>query len=483
MKHYILSIFALFAFAGIAQAQNVEGLNVSDLAMNRDNDYMTVNLQFDLSDLHVNGNRAMLYTPRIVGDKDSVDLYSIGIYGRRRYIYYVRNGESTITGPTEQSFLKSEAPEQLTYKSVIPFESWMDGARLVLVRNEYGCCNTIVDSERDEVCQWLGPLKPYTPAMAYVSPRAEAEKSRSISGQAYIDFPVNKTEIYPDYRKNPQELAKIQETIEPLAKDDDITVKSLSIKGYASPESSYANNTRLAKGRTAALKDYVNTLYHFGEDKFATSYEAEDWAGLRAYVEKSNLKNKDAILTLIDSNREPDNKEWMIKSKYPEDYAFLLQNCYPALRHSDYRIEYVIRSYTDVNEIKQVMKDKPQNLSLQEFYLVAQSYKPGSKEYNEVFETAVRMYPNDEVANLNAACNALQRGDLDAAERYLQKSGKRPETTYSYAALAFLRGDYDKAVELANQASREGVKEQSASLLDQIAKIRERVNQQVVMIK
>ncbi len=483
MKHYILSIFALFAFAGIAQAQNVEGLNVSDLAMNRDNDYMTVNLQFDLSDLHVNGNRAMLYTPRIVGDKDSVDLYSIGIYGRRRYIYYVRNGESTITGPTEQSFLKSEAPEQLTYKSVIPFESWMDGARLVLVRNEYGCCNTIVDSERDEVCQWLGPLKPYTPAMAYVSPRAEAEKSRSISGQAYIDFPVNKTEIYPDYRKNPQELAKIQETIEPLAKDDDITVKSLSIKGYASPESSYANNTRLAKGRTAALKDYVNTLYHFGEDKFATSYEPEDWAGLRAYVEKSNLKNKDAILALIDSNREPDNKEWMIKSKYPEDYAFLLQNCYPALRHSDYRIEYVIRSYTDVNEIKQVMKDKPQNLSLQEFYLVAQSYKPGSDEYNEVFETAVRMYPNDEVANLNAACNALQRGDLDAAERYLQKSGKRPETIYSYAALAFLRGDYDKAVELANQASREGVKEQSASLLDQIAKIRERVNQQVVMIK
>jgi hypothetical protein len=36
-------------------------------------------------------------------------------------------------------------------------------------------------------------------------------------------------------------------------------------------------------------------------------------------------------------------------------------------------------------------------------YLVAQTYEPGSPEFNEVFDIAVRLFPDDETANLNAA--------------------------------------------------------------------------------
>ncbi len=57
-------------------------------------------------------------------------------------------------------------------------------------------------------------------------------------------------------------------------------------------------------------------------------------------------------------------------------------------------------------------------------YLAAQDMKLGSEEYNETFEVAVRMFPDDEVANLNAANAAMARGDMKNAEYYLKKVWK-----------------------------------------------------------
>ena len=67
------------------------------------------------------------------------------------------------------------------------------------------------------------------------------------------------------------------------------------------------------------------------------------------------------------------------------------------------------------------MCERPQKLDLNEFYLAAQEYEPGTDEFTEVFETAVRMFPDDTIANLNAA-NAAMRRDYDSARRYLNEA-------------------------------------------------------------
>lgn len=54
-------------------------------------------------------------------------------------------------------------------------------------------------------------------------------------------------------------------------------------------------------------------------------------------------------------------------------------------------------------------------------FLVANTYPKGSQEFIDVFETAVRMYPDSEIANMNAATAALSRNDLISAERYLKR--------------------------------------------------------------
>lgn len=444
----------------------VDGVSVSGLEMERNGEYLVVGMTLDLRGLEVDGNRAVLLTPRLVNGTDSLDLPSVGVYGRRRYYFYVRNGESMLSGKDEKSFKASGKPDEIAYHNIIPYTGWMDGAGLTLHRSDYGCCNTLLAEQAGEIGRHSGA---FFPELVYVRPQAEISKSHSLEGSAFIDFPVDKTVIYPDYRRNASELGKIQATIDSVRGDRDVTITSVWLKGYASPESPYAHNRELAKGRTEALRAHIQQLYKFGDGTISTEYEPEDWAGLRRYVEQTNLDHRAGILDIIDSDMEPDIKEAAIKRAYPQEYRFLLQNCYPALRHTDYRIAYTIRTYTDTDEIKRLIQEQPQKLSLNEFYLAAQDYEPGTDEFTEVFETAVRMFPSDETANLNAANAAMRHGNLDLAGRYLEKAGDSPEAVYARGALAIRRKDYDTARRLLSQAKDLGL-EQAGVTLGQLEK-------------
>lgn len=467
-------ILILLLGAGLtAEAQNskqtvVDGVSVSDVKMERSGAYIAVDMNLGLKDLAVEGNRAVLLTPRLVNGSDSLDLPSIGIYGRRRYYFYVRNGESLLTDKDEMSYKASEKPDGIAYHNIVSYADWMNGAVLSLHRSDYGCCNTLLARQDGTLGRHT---EAFFPELVFVQPEAEIMKSRSLSGSAYIDFPVDQTVIYPDYRRNTVELGKIQATIDSVRNDKDVTITSVWLKGYASPESPYKHNTELAIGRTAALKKHIGQLYSFADNVIQTDYEPEDWAGLRRYVEQSNIDHRAEILALIDSDMEPDAKEWKIKRTYPEEYRFMLQNFYPALRHTDYRIDYNIRTFSDADEIKRIMAERPQKLSLNEFYLVAGQYEPGTDEFTDVFQTAVRMFPNDETANLNAANAAIRRDDFGTARRYLDKAGDSAEAAYARGALAVREGDYDTACRYLNKAKEMGL-EQAGRTLDELDKRR-----------
>ncbi len=467
MKRNLFTIVVLLlaGFACAAQTTPiVEGVSIDNLKMEKDGSHLVVETNFDLSNLDVNYNRAVLLTPMLVNGTDTLEFPSVGIYGRNRYYYYVRNGEGMLT-EEETSYRASRKPDFLPYHNMTDYQDWMNHANLVLRRNDYGCCSNLLAQ------QWgrLGDFEledEFYPTLVYIYPNAEIEKTRHLKGQAFIDFPVDETIIYPDYRRNTIELGKIQGTIDSVRNDRDITITSVWLKGFASPESPYEHNTELAIGRTAALKKYICQLYKFDESVIATEYEPENWEGLRLFVENSNINHRQEILDIIDCSLEPDSKEWKLKSTYPEEYQFLLKTCYPALRRTDYRIDYTIRTFSNIEEIKRVFLYQPGKLSLNEFYLLSKEYEPGSDAFTGVFVEAVKVFPDDEVANLNAANAAMRHGDLTTAAQYLAKAGNSPEATYARGAFAFLSGDYAKAKELFEQAEREGVEQATQTLVD-----------------
>ena len=78
--------------------------------------------------------------------------------------------------------------------------------------------------------------------------------------------------------------------------------------------------------------------------------------------------------------------------------------------------------------------------------------------------SAVKLNPNDPVANLNLANAYIERNNLEEAKRYLDASEGLPEAIHARGIVAALEGDYDAAEEYLKEAESLGVKE-SAQVL------------------
>lgn len=441
---------------------------VEGFTATRTGETMTVGMTLNLPALKVQSNRAVLLRPVISNGSDSIELPPVALYGHRRFIYYQRNFPDHMLGGKNETALRGKQLDSVfRYTGKVPFADWMDGAALALHEEEYGCCRELLDCNTlifpgiyrkpFNAMEWM-------PEMAYIWPKGVGEKTDALEGRAYVQFPVDSTVIKENFRNNFRELSKIRATIDSVRLDPDITVTEIWLKGYASPESPYSHNSDLAKGRVAAVKDYVQRLCKLDPGVMKTEFEPEDWQGLRAFVAETNLPNRDAVIELIDTDMDPDKKEQLIKKRFPADYKFLLEHSYPALRHTDYRVAYNIRRFTDIDEIKRVFRENPGKLDLNEIYLLAQSMTPGTPEYAELFDTAVRLFPNNETANLNAANTSLLEGNLDKAAARLAKAGNTAEADYARGVLAVKRGDYDGAETLFRKASAAGISQADTAL-------------------
>jgi hypothetical protein len=461
---YLVTAAMLSATPALWAQQQISGVTPGNVSVERSGKYLSVDMDVDVADLDVKGDRAVILTPWLTRGADSLALNSIGIYGRQRYYYYMRNDGTAITGEAEQSYRSSECPDHIAYHDVVDYADWMNGADLTLRRSDYGCCNKVLAAEGSDA---IGHYKDhvFSPQPLFVKPEAVAEKQLEESGKAMVIFPVNQTYLVPTLANNDAELGRIRADVSRIRDDKDVSGTQITLKGFASPEGTYENNKRLAEGRTEAVRSYLQNYYHMPAGTVTAESEPENWQGLRTYVEQTALEHRNEILAIIDNtDLEPDAREWRLKQTYPAEYATLLNTCYPSLRCTEYHILYSVRCYTDIEEIKQIYKTNPKKLSLNELYLLAQTYEVGSDDFTDVFETAVRLYPDDPTANLNAASLALQRGELKRSADYLDKAGSSPQATYVRGVLAARNADYTTAATLLRQVAAAGVSEAQDAL-------------------
>ena len=303
------------------------------------------------------------------------------------------------------------------------------------------------------------------PTLPLIMPDPEDIKLRQIQGHAFLDFPVNETVIYPDYRKNPDELERIRVSIDSAMFDKSVVITRISLHGYASPESPYSNNTRLAKGRTEALKTYLIRQYNFSPEVFHCTYTPEDWDNLRGFLTDSRSRkvkgdfwyeskdyietpempdfvaqHRNELLRIIGQDINPDVKNEMLKRVGDgEPYRWLLQYVYPGLRHTDYIIEYKIRPFS-VEKGRRLIYSHPEGLSLAEMYQVAESYEAGTENWLDALLIAAQRYPDDATANLNAACGCVMTRRFTDARMYLRKAGNTREAKYVSDVIKAMEG-------------------------------------------
>ncbi|WP_407430024.1 DUF3575 domain-containing protein [Arcticibacter sp.] len=317
------------------------------------------------------------------------------------------------------------------------------------------------------------PLKadlkiPYEPKLlaSYIIPQFETVKERSGAGQGYLDFPAGKSTIVSGFKNNAEELQKIHTLIESVKNDAHATITGMTITGYASPEGSYPFNVSLSQKRAVALKEHIRSTYGFQESQFTVAGKGEDWITLDSLVKNSGMPNAGEILSIIRSADLPDGRERKLKT-LAGGAAFrqMLAELFPQLCRSYCELSYTVTPFT-VEQYKEVFKTRPGQLSLNAMFQIAQTYQKGTDEFNEVFETAAKIFPASHIANLNVAAAALERKDIRSAEAYLNRISAEDMAPADQAAyynnmgvLCCLKGETAKATGYFSKAGAAGNRE------------------------
>lgn len=473
-KNIIYLIIACFTVVPGAWAQNprLSGIHIENLATLKQHDQVSVSFDLSLDALQVKTNNMLVLTPVLKSNGNSLDsiaLRPVVVAGTKRSRILHRKevlGEQlSLAGePVAIVTSKNNSEQSVPYNVTVPYRPWMQDASLSLVHEVSGCANCINLTGKELIVNNILPA-PYQPVyrLTYVMPEAEV-KTRSDRHTATFNFVVDRWELLRDYKGNAAKLNEVDQIVGDLRNNPDLEITAFQIHGYASPEGSVSHNRMLAENRANAFSDYLVSKFGIERNRFTVTGHGEDWDGLRKAVAASSLADKQAILDIIDNVSDPDARDAeLMKFSGGETYRTLLNNYYPPLRRTEYVVAYNVRAF-DVEEAREIIKTNPGLLSLNEMSLVSQSYPAGSKEFKEVFDIAVRLYPDSEIAILNSASADIESGNMDGAIERLMKIGDSPKVWNNLGVAYARKGDISKAKEYFTKAAGEGDNDARANL-------------------
>jgi outer membrane protein OmpA-like peptidoglycan-associated protein len=444
--------------------------------MKQQGDSLIIDMDIDMTHLGVPTNFAQILTPLVASETEEIELPKVYVQGEARNKAFIR--ELELNDQAYSEFEKNlpyaivKPKGRLNYHISVPYEAWMSNAALDVEEDLCGCGDAnkvarsrIFDAPTKNVIPQ--PIYKVRPQLAYIQPEVEKVKARTQIENAFLDFPRGKSEILPAFGNNPGELAKIDKMIKTISTNKDITVRTVSMTGYASPESSEGFNNELSRARAESLMKYFMKNSNLLPTLFETRMGGEDWDGLRILLEDFPLSNKSEIFRLMNTISDLDTREKEIsKVGGGRPYKIMYEQLYPKLRRVVCRVDYTVKDFS-IEEAKENLQYAPHLLSLNEMYLVANTYEAGSPEFVRVFEVARSEFPNDPVANLNGAAAALEKGNLNDALKYLQQADpSTPEYANNMGIYQMLKGDYREAEKFLKRAESEGLNAARANLAE-----------------
>ncbi len=505
-----------------AQTGHLSGVRVVNDEIKKNGREVHVNFVLDIEEMHVKRQESVRLYPVVVAKEGgkSLELPSVVLDGRVRDKVHRREKALTGSAKTDGAYIalrrKNGEAQQVEYAVTLPYEPWMAQSRLVLREQVTGCleCAQSGMEETPVKNTFLQLFRPQY-ATAFVQPRKETVKVRNEVRVARLQFRQDSYNIAPKFKNNESELATVSSSVEVVKTNPDLTITGIYITGYASPEGTveynlklsknneselatvsssvevvktnpdltitgiyitgYASpegtveyNLKLSKNRAEALAAYAQKDTEVDASLWHVTGVGEDWEGLRKEVEKHPLLLKiDDVLRIIDEcDGDKDLCEQRIRDLVPpEIYQRLLNEMYGPLRRNEYRIEYNVRNF-NLEEAKNLLKTRPDLLSVEEIYMVADSYGKGSAEYDEAMLTAARTYPANAAAVVNGACVKMEQGDVKGAIDLLEGCEVKDDASVLNALGVACARDkqYDKAKEILERALKAGSMEAQKNL-------------------
>lgn len=485
MKQQILHIiYVLLAVVCclLPEESRAEGIRIVPKQFIVRNDSLRLDIEMDLNEVRVGRGTAVIFTPMLEGmQRQLLPLPPVVISGNRRARQdrreYYLSPEKAISPYILIRYNRTRPSKNVRYQVAVPYQAWMRQAVLLLKQESKECCdaevlavdtlqrslaiknapestpNTIIYTQAElkrihpaaslpKVTWSRSDLNQYISMVSFLTPDAEeGGKHRSENAVLYIDYPINRDEIYPDFKNNRRELEKIDNILSPLLKNNFSTMERIQIRGYSSPDGPYADNERLAKSRSYHFSSYIRNTYHIPAGLTDQSSVAEDWEGFINLLREGNPPYREAALDIIRRYGIFDGRErQLMELQGGVPYRDMMNRYFPKLRRIEVIVRYNVRKIAN-NEAVNLIYTHPELLSLEEMYGVARYYRPGTDQYREVYEIAAFHFPDDVVANVNAASAVMLTGDLQSASDYLKKVDSDPRAWNNMGVLCLMEGD------------------------------------------
>lgn len=291
----------------------------------------------------------------------------------------------------------------------------------------------------------LASAKTVTPALA----KDNFQKVITEKYSADIHFLINQANIRANQTSSADyiDLNKRLQEANAAANQE---IAGITVNSYASPEGTLAFNTQLAEKREANTTNLIENqlkkdkITEFGE--LTSSFTPEDWEGFEKLVEKSNIQDKDLILSVLRMYPDPEQREKEIRN-LSAVFNELADQILPQLRYSRVMAQINVIGKSD-QELINLFNTDPAKLTADEMLYIATLTNDNTKKM-EVYNKSCEIYPQDYRAFNDLGLSQYVDGDYDGAEANfrhasrLQPDAKEPEM--NLGLISMLKGDYNDA--------------------------------------
>ncbi len=261
-------------------------------------------------------------------------------------------------------------------------------------------------------------------SLAPASAPSDFERIIQEKYSAEIKFLINQANIRAN-QTSATDYVDLKEKLQNANAAPNKEIAGVTVNSYASPDGTLDFNTKLAEKRETNTVAYMekqlkkDNITEFGE--LTSSFTPEDWEGFQELVEKSNIQDKDLILSVLKMYKDPEQREREIRN-LSAVFDELAEEILPQLRYSKIIATVNVIGKSDA-EMEQEFATDPSKLSLEEILYVGTLTNDEARK-KAIYTAATKLYPNDYRTwnNLGAAEYAL--GNYDAATDALAKAAK-----------------------------------------------------------
>lgn len=367
MKKLVLISMLLLSAVNVSAQRTLPG--TSEVSVTRDGDGVRVAMRVAIPRRSAPAGITLIHAPVITDGTYKVSMPPIVVQGRQAEIVWQRHERAADTMSRHERARHTENGETVDYRAEVPFQHWMQGARLELETVTAGCAASFTG--RSLIAATILPPTPPEPepepepvvipppsagellarTFPFVLPFSEFDPDEPIrfydderDNALTVYYRINSHEIDPEYADNRQTLVNLLAAIDVIANSDGLRVERMVVVGFASPEGPFAFNDRLAWERAVSVKEHILSGGSSIADETITVFNGSlDWRGLRQRVmADSRVPSREEVLELLDGvrGRDPDAQRRILDALRTtgggQSYAYLADRIFPSLRNGTF---------------------------------------------------------------------------------------------------------------------------------------------------